>query len=156
MCQTLLWALGTKQWTKLVSGNSHAIGEEKSQTVCQRWVLRRKAVMGKESAGVGRKHFIYSYYSYTLVNTGDMFWEMCCVHVHRVHVCKPRKDSLLHTEAKQSGLLLLGDQPLQHVTVQNNTSLHQAREKMTQPRDAINTGWIKLLPPSHKKHLFYK
>lgn len=65
----------------------------------------------------------------------DQLGDFLIVRTSQMHLHKPRQYSLLYTQAIWSSLLLLGYQPVQHVTVRNNMRFNQAQEKMMPSKD---------------------
>lgn len=66
-----------------------------------------------------------------------------CVNI----IDKPGSYSLPHSQTTiWYSLLLLGYQPVQHITVQNNTRLDPAQDQMMQLRNMESVRWVRLLP----------
>lgn len=61
-----------------------------------------------------------------------------CEH-HRVYLCRPGWHSLPHIWAIWQSLSFLCYRPVRHVTMQNNTRLNPAPERVMQSRDMVNT-----------------
>lgn len=57
-----------------------------------------------------------------------------------------RSDFLVHQKPARCSLLLPGYKPARHVTVRSNVRFNQARQKMMELRDAVNTRQ-RSLPP---------